>query len=121
MRLLRRLLWVAFFAALLYVGWRFPTENAETISISYLAGTFEGVPVWVALIVAFVAGAVLATLVSWWSVAKLKLTARRYRKTVNDLEAEVHQLRNLPLSDTSGAAAPPAEELESGLGLERGG
>ena len=128
MRLLRRSLWVIVIAALLYVGWRFPTENAEGIAISYLFGTFEAVPVWVALLAAFGSGALLATLASSLRVAKLGLTTRRYRKTVNDLESEVHQLRNLPLSPdppdspvgglaTSGTGAV---ELESDLRLERG-
>ncbi len=122
MRLLRRSLWVIVIAALLYVGWRFPTENAEGIAISYLFGTFEAVPVWVALLAAFGIGALLATMASSLRIAKLGLTTRRYRKTVNDLEAEVHQLRNLPLSSdgalTTGGAG--AVELESDLGLERG-
>ena len=122
MRLLRRSLWVIVIAALLYVGWRFPTENAQGIEISYLFGTFEAVPVWVALLAAFGSGALLATMASSLRVAKLGLTTRRYRKTVNDLEAEVHQLRNLPLSSdgalTTGGA--DAVELESDLRLERG-
>ncbi len=122
MRLLRRSLWVIVIAALLYVGWRFPTENAEGIAISYLFGTFEAVPVWVALLAAFGIGALLATMASSLRVAKLGLTTRRYRKTVNDLEAEVHQLRNLPLSSDGGltTGGSGAVELESDLGLERG-
>lgn len=122
MRLLRRSLWVIVIAALLYVGWRFPTENAEGIAISYLFGTFEAVPVWVALLAAFGIGALLATMASSLRIAKLGLTTRRYRKTVNDLEAEVHQLRNLPLSSDGGltTGGSGAVELESDLGLERG-
>jgi uncharacterized integral membrane protein len=122
MRLLRRSLWVIAIAALLYVGWRFPMENAEGVSISYLFGSFEAVPVWVALLAAFGAGAALATVAGSLRVAKLGLATRRYRKAVNDLESEVHQLRNLPLSADGGLPAGGAGpiELESDLELERG-
>ena len=109
----RRAVVIALFVAFLVGGWRFAAQNSETLAIDYLAGRFEQVPVWLALVAAFFAGAAVASLAAFWQTARLKLTARRYRKAVNGLEAEVHQLRNLPLQ---AEGAPPAEEP----GLERG-
>jgi hypothetical protein len=39
----------------------------------------------------------------------MRLVMRRYRKMLDDLQAEIHQLRNLPLEDSPAAveAASP--------------
>ena len=50
-------------------------------------------------------GAVAAALVLGVQVARLALTARRYRKLASGLEEEVHQLRNLPLAAPEGPTA----------------
>ena len=43
-----------------------------------------------------------------FSSAKNGLVNRRYRKAIGGLEAEVHQLRNLPLAPDSEARGSPA-------------
>jgi len=97
MRLTRRLLAVAMFVALLVAGWQFAHVNSATVTINYLAGVVEGVSVWLALCVAFALGAVASGVIGLLQLARLGMLTRRYRKTVRGLEAEVHQLRNLPL------------------------
>ena len=111
----RRLLVLAVFVGVLVGGWRFAAQNSETLAIDYLVGRLEGVPVWLALSATFLAGAAAASLLAFYQTARLKLTARRYRRVVNGLEAEVHQLRNLPLA---GEGAPGAAREQPGL--ERG-
>jgi uncharacterized integral membrane protein len=98
MRLLVRLFWVALFVGVLVLGWTFRAQNESQVTISYAFGQFPPVPQWLALLAAFAVGAAAAGLIGVYQVAKLRLLTRRFRKTVRGLEAEVHQLRTLPLA-----------------------
>jgi uncharacterized integral membrane protein len=120
MRTVRRLLGIAVFVALLVAGWRFAAENSQVVAIHYVVGHFEEVSVWVALLCAFLAGAVVVGLLGMVGAAKLRLEAHRYRKAVRGLEAEVHQLRNLPLTAEEADVSEPRDRLASLGGLERG-
>ena len=117
MRLARRLLAIVVFVGLLYAGWEFADSNSEPVPVHYPGGAFEKRALWVILLVAFGSGVVLATLVAVVRGARIRLVSRRYRKLVDSLQSEVHQLRSLPLSEqprTLGSdSGPPA-------GLERG-
>ena len=101
---MRRLLAAALFVVALVVGWRFAGENSAGVSVHYLIGESAEVSLWAVLLGAFAGGAAVAGMVGLYFIAKLKLVARRYRKTASDLEAEVHQLRNLPLDVDESAA-----------------
>jgi uncharacterized integral membrane protein len=117
MRLARRLLAIVVFVGLLIAGWQFAASNADPVPVHYPGGEFTARALWVVLLVAFGAGVVLATLVAVVRGAQIRLVSRRYRKLVDSLQAEVHQLRSLPLSEQpqtlDSDSVPPA-------GLERG-
>ncbi len=117
MRLARRLLAIVVFVGLLYVGWEFADSNAQLVPVHYPGGQFADRALWAILLVAFGSGVVLATLVAVVRGARIRLISRRYRKLVDSLQAEVHQLRSLPLSDQ-----PPTldSDLVLPAGLERG-
>jgi len=107
MQLARRLVGVALFVAILVLGWNFAAEHSApvTIHIPFTAGL--EVALWLALLVAFGLGAVLTGTVAMLRATRQGLVARRYRRMIRDLEAEIHQLRNLPLSGDEPAAVPP--------------
>jgi len=117
MKLARRLLAIAVFAGLLVAGWQFAASNSQPVPVHYPGGEFAGRALWVVLLVAFGSGVALAALVAMVRGARIRLVSRRYRRLVDSLQAEVHQLRSLPLSEASetrnSESAPPA-------GLERG-
>jgi len=102
MRILRRLLLLAVFVAVLVLGWRFASLNDETVTVHYLLGEWPAAPVWALILAAFGAGALVAGVLSLFEVARKGLVARRYRKTAEDLESEIHQMRNLPLAGPAG-------------------
>jgi uncharacterized integral membrane protein len=111
MRVVRRLVLAALFVALLVGGWRFAAENPGPVVVSWLVGTSGELPLWLVLLVAFAAGAALTAVVAMLHLARLGMLTRRYRKAVSGLEAEVHELRTLPLApegepDTSADAGP---------------
>jgi uncharacterized integral membrane protein len=112
MRLLVRLFWVALFVGALVLGWTLREKNEGLVTISYAFGQFPPVPQWLALLAAFAVGAAAAGLIGAYQVAKLRLLTRRFRKTVRGLEAEVHQLRTLPLASEEPAVAPAETGLE---------
>jgi uncharacterized integral membrane protein len=108
MRHVRRLLVVALFVAALVLGWQFARANAATVTVDYLVGQLGDVSLWAALLGAFAAGAASAGGIGLYQIAKLQLVRRRYRKSLRGLEAEVHQLRNLPLAVDELAYGEPA-------------
>ncbi len=117
MKLVRRLLSIALFVGLLIAGWQFAAVNAQPVVVRHPAGEFSAAALWAVLLVAFGSGVVLAALVATVRGARIRLVARRYRKLVDSLQAEVHQLRSLPLSEQPQTAEPsPA----SPAALERG-
>ena len=101
---LRRLVWIAFFVAMLVGGWTFAHRNAEPVHIDYLLGTLDE-PGWLVELAAFLLGGVAAALLLGLHAARLGLAARRYRKLARGLEEELHQLRNLPLAAPDEVAA----------------
>ncbi len=84
-------------AGFLYLGWRLATSNSVPVDVDFLAGRVEGVALWKVLAFAFVAGGGIVGLFGVFQLARSGLVARRYRKRLGSLEAEIHQLRNLPL------------------------
>ena len=129
MRWARRIPLIALLVALPVGVHLFVSRNAEQIAIDYLGGRFEGVQIWLALLAAFGSGAVVAPLLAMLRGARLRLEVRRYRRAARELEAEVHQLRNLPLADEPHPqlaeeggveTADTGELLAPAAGLERG-
>jgi hypothetical protein len=116
MRPALKLLVLVVFAAslcLFYLASRFAADNSGAVTIGVpLLGDVE-VRLWAALLAAFAGGAVLAGLAMAYRVARLGLLARRYRKIIRGLESEVHQLRNLPLTDEEPARGDPAPQPEA--------
>lgn len=104
MRIARRLVAVAIFVAALVLGWRFADANLQPVRVHYLVGVIESIPLWTALVGAFAAGGVLVGLGVLVPLARLGLTARRWRKVAHGLETELHQLRNLPLASSAETA-----------------
>jgi hypothetical protein len=105
MRWVRRWIGVALIAALLIGGWSLKAENADAVDVDFLFGEIQ-LELWEALLCAFGAGFAIAGAGWLWSGVRSGITLRRYRKEVGGLEAEIHQLRNLPLA-TSGEPADP--------------
>lgn len=98
------------FVLLLVGGWRFAALNGSLVSVHYLVGEVRDVPLWLALLCACALGAGLVAAIAIYELARLGLVARRFRKAVHGLEAEIHELRTLPLASGGGAAARAVED-----------
>jgi len=97
MRIVRRLFLLTVFVGVLVLGWSFASRNAEPVTVNYVLGELAEVPLWAVILGAFVAGALVAGVLSLFELTKQGLVARRYRRTAEGLESEIHQMRNLPL------------------------
>ena len=117
---LRRLVGIALFVAVLVFGWSFAHKNAESVHIDYLLGTLDE-PGWAIVLLGVALGAIAAAIVLGFQLARLALTARRYRKLASGLEDEIHQLRNLPLAAPDGPTARGLARSPDGGGIGRSG
>jgi len=122
MKWIRRLFWVAVFVGVLVFGWRFAHDHGAPVVIQLPGLAPLEFTLWLALLLAVGLGAAISLLATTYQVTRLKLLSRRNRKLIKGLEAEVHQLRNLPLSDAEAPAIPaetggePEEMAERALG-----
>ena len=99
MRFVRKLLLAALFVGVLVLGWRFAADHSGLVVIKIPALADIEVSLWVTLLVSFAVGVAVTGAFAATRLARQGLLSRRYRKIIRDLEAEVHQLRNLPLSE----------------------
>ena len=95
----RRLIALAAFVGFLVGGWHFAAQNSALVDVYHPAGKIAGVKLWLALLTAFGSGLGIAALIGLVRGARIRLASRRYRKLIAGLQAEVHQLRSLPLSE----------------------
>jgi len=121
MRIVRRLLWLAVFVAVLVGGWMFAHANAVEVRFDYLFGQLEAVREWMLVLASFGLGAVAGVAFCLLEMARLGLLARRYRKLLGRLEAELHGLRSLPLRTGSPAGAGAEPEPPEGTSAGRPG
>lgn len=121
MRWVRRALVLALLVGAMIGGWQFAAENQQPVRVHYLAGELPDTALWKVILVSFASGAALLTLFMMFSSARNGLVSRRYRKAIGGLEAEVHQLRNLPLAPDSEAQGAPAGAAQAEGALGRDG
>ena len=116
MKLARRLITIVVFVGLLVAGWKFADSNGQLTPVHYPGGKLEDRALWMVLLVAFGSGVVLTTIIAAVRGARIRLVSRRYRRLVESLQAEVHQLRSLPLSEqqAQNPDSAPADGLERG-------
>ena len=107
MSAVRRLVTLALFVGALVLGWRFAASNADLVRVDYLLGQTPALKIWVVLLIAFSVGALISGGFFLYEVAKLRLVSRRQRRVMLRLEAEIHELRNLPLRGD-----PPAAHVD---------
>jgi len=110
MRWFRRIFFVVLVGALFFAVLEFSTENAEPVVIHYLAGESAELALWQALALAACAGALLVAIPLGYLWTRSGLLAWQYRRTMSRQEAEIHQLRNLPLAPAGGTGPDEISE-----------
>ena len=109
----RMLLWgsgVAFFVAILWLGWSFRAENATPIDLDLIWIRFPNVELWRVILVSTGIGAIVSTFFVGFAWMRSRLLNRRYRRAIRRLETELHEMRSLPLRGSEPALVVSAPE-----------
>ncbi len=93
-----RILLILLLVVVLCLGASIGYFNAQPVRFNYLAGEIE-IPLIALIIGEFVIAVLLTLLACFGRVFALKSEIRRLRKQLRDAEAELKNLRNLPLKD----------------------
>ena len=105
-----RFLVIAALVLFLVLGASIGYFNAQEVEFDYLAGTVK-LPLIAMVIGEFVIAVLLTLLICFGRMLSLKAEIRRLRKQVQASEAELKNLRDLPIRETqvpAPAVAPPA-------------
>ncbi|MBW2267518.1 MAG: LapA family protein [Deltaproteobacteria bacterium] len=119
MRWFRRILWGGLIVGLVFGSHYFVQNNEQAVTLDFAVLHFEAVALWMVLLCAFTAGFGVAAAAAMLRGARLRFESRRYRKEARKLEAEVHELRTLPLA-TPGDGSASLPDATSSDGLSRG-
>lgn len=91
MQKIRRLL-VALFCLLVgAVVLLFTLENRQSVKLEFLSHLSPEMPLAVAILLAFILGAVLTTLLFWWPLVCQKSKARRLQRKLDNLTEKLQQ------------------------------
>jgi uncharacterized integral membrane protein len=93
-----RVLLIAVLIVVLCLGAAIGYFNAQPIRFDYLAGQIE-LPLIALVIVEFAFAVLLTLLVCSTRILSLKAEAKRLKRQLADVEAELKTLRNIPLKD----------------------
>ena len=104
MQTFRILLVLAVLLGLGWIAWSFRTGNAGVIDLDLVWVRLPGIAVWQALLVALSLGVGLGAIAVGFAWLRQRILNRRYRRAIERLEGEIHELRSLPVSGNPGAA-----------------
>lgn len=79
-------------------GVAFAILNSESVTINYYVSQVT-LPLSLLSVLVFSVGCLLGMVVNAWFMIRAKLTERRLRYRVQQLETEVQQLRSLPVQE----------------------
>ncbi len=97
MTIMRRLLAVLLFVALLVAGWRFAHGNPQTVPVHYLFGETEPLAVWKVVLGSWLLGMAISALYLGLAMLKNRVEIRRLQRVLRRLEAELSDFRNKPI------------------------
>ncbi|MAI78602.1 MAG: hypothetical protein CL917_06665 [Deltaproteobacteria bacterium] len=105
MKVLKRIIAIAFLVAVWVMGWHFVGAHNEVVRLDYGMERFYELPFWQALLGAASMGGALIGLPMLFMLFRSRLISRHYRKQAEQLEEEIHELRNLPLAEAKEVSA----------------
>ena len=91
------------------LGWSLRSANVQVVDLDLIWIRVPNLELWWLVLLSIAAGFLLATLIVGFAWLRGALVNRRYRKSIRRLEAELHELRSLPLSGRGDA--PPLERV----------
>ena len=101
-------------AGAVVLGRVFPSANETLVDLDLIAIRIEQVAIWALTLAAFGAGIALTALIATFLWLRGLVLRRRYRKTITQLEKELHEMRSMPLADAKGSPAVPPVEASAG-------
>lgn len=108
-RVLLLLIAVGAFVGSLWAGWAFRSNNSISLDLDLIWVRVPNVELWWLLVLTMGLGALISATIMSFFWLRARLVSRRFRKRIIKLEAEVHELRSLPLVGSE----PSGESLDA--------
>jgi len=89
---------IGLFVGTLWMGWTFRASNSLPVDLELIWVQLPHVELWFIILVAMAVGASLSGLFFGFAWLRQRLLSGRYRRAIRRLEAELHEMRSLPLS-----------------------
>ncbi len=99
-RLILLIVGIGLFVGTLWLGWSFRSGNATPIDLDLIWLRVPNLEIWWVILVSMAIGAVATGILLSFSWLRIRLLNHRYRRAIRKLEAELHELRSLPLSES---------------------
>lgn len=104
---LQKMFWILLITALVTSGFIFSTQNSMPVAVQFAIWSTKSVPLALTLFLAFGAGFLISYVSSIIQILKLRTHAKKLKKLNENLEKEVHSLRNQPLLEELSSKSQP--------------
>lgn len=103
---------IGLFVGTLWMGWTFRAGNSAPIDLELIWIQVPNVEIWRVILLTLFLGASLSALIFGFAWLRARLLNGRYRRAIKRLEAELHEMRSLPLAGHR-SEVPEALEMDA--------
>jgi len=86
-------------AVILLLSLFFAQNSGQVVDVRFFGWEYLAIPLYLVLLIAFVAGLLLALLAAAWREVRLRTRLRRLQKEIREKDREIADLRALPLEN----------------------
>lgn len=104
---LQKMSWILLITTIVVAGFIFSTQNSNQVTIQFATWASRPVPVALTLFLSFGLGFFLSYLSAVLQMLRLRSNLKKAQKMIENLEKEIHVLRNQPILEELNVTSKP--------------